>query len=139
MNCDCGCHDSPSSDFEMRLNGCDVCADAHRKQSADVLTTDILKQGIDSLGGIPAIPVKAEDEFGDLNVQSDARMAKLKGQANEHFRVICETIKKSQSAISGFAEWARTAEANEKRFHDVSKAYVETLKAIEGEQIKTRF
>lgn len=90
-------------------------------------------------GGIPAILPKKEDEFGDYYVQSEARLAKLKEEANEHFLGLCIIIKKAESAIAGFAEWARNAEANEKKFHDVSKAYVDALKEIEGEMIKTKF
>ena len=125
MNCDCGCHDTPGTLF------CEVCRDGHVKA--------VIVDDTQIATGIPLVPVPSEDEFGSVHIQSDARMAHLKSVANKQFTDMCEVIKKSQSAMSGFAEWARTAETNEKRFHDVSKAYVETLKAIEGEGIKTRF
>lgn len=139
MNCDCGCHDSPHSDFEMRMNGCDVCKDAHTKKSADVLTTDILKQAAESISGIPAVPEKKEDEFGDIYVFSEERLAKLKDKANTEYTAMVGIIKNAESALSGFAEWARAAEANEKRFVTASKTYVATLKEIEDEMIKTKF
>lgn len=79
------------------------------------------------------------DEFGDTSVFSEERLAKLKTKANEQFTAMCETIKRSEAAISGFAEWAQAAEKNERAFHTASKAYVETLKAIQDETYKCKF
>lgn len=79
------------------------------------------------------------DEFGDVNVFSEERLAKLKSVANEQFTTMSEIIKKSEAALTGIVEWLKVAEKNERAFYTASKAYVETLKAIETEGIKVKF
>lgn len=79
------------------------------------------------------------DEYGDVNVFSEERLAKIKARANEEFVTMTEVIKKSETALTGFAEWSKAAEANERRFYVASKAYVETLKAVESENLKCKF
>lgn len=79
------------------------------------------------------------DEYGETNVFSEERLKKLKVTANTEFVVLCEIIKKSEMALTGFTEWAKAAEANERRFYASSKVYVETLKKIEEENNKTKF
>lgn len=140
-DCDCGCHDTSGTLW------CEVCKDGHKKITSESGTlTDkhiedmrvgMIEEVNDS--GIPAVLPKKEDEFGDIYVFSEARLAKLKSQANTEYTTMCDIIKKAESALSGFAEWARNAEANEKRFVASSKAYVALLKEIEGEMIKTKF
>lgn len=80
-----------------------------------------------------------DDEFGDVNVFSEARLQALKDKANEQFTSLCEVILRAEAAIEGFAEWAKTAEKNEKVFHSKSKEYVATLKAIQDEGTKPVF
>lgn len=79
------------------------------------------------------------DEFGDVNVFSDERLAKLKEKANTEFATMADIIKKSEMALEGIVEWLKAAEKNERAFYTASKAYVETLKAIETEMIKVKF
>lgn len=79
------------------------------------------------------------DEFGDVSVFSEERLAKLKGEANENFTKMCEIIKRSDSALAGITEFLKVAVKNEHAFHTASKAYVETLKAIESETYKCKF
>lgn len=131
MDCDCGCHDTPGT---LR---CEVCQDAH--------VAPVVASAPETVGRPPRVthlpesPEKKEDEFGDIYVFSEERLAKLKGQANEQFTTLCQIIKNAEGALAGFTEWARSAEANEKRFYTASKAYVETLKTIYDEGIKTKF
>lgn len=79
-----------------------------------------------------------EDEFGEINVFSEERLAKLKERANEEFKVMCEIIKKADGALAGITEFLKVAVKNEHAFHKASKAYVETLKAIESENEKVK-
>lgn len=79
------------------------------------------------------------DEFGDVSVFSEERLAKLKNVANEQFTTMSEIIKKSEAALLGITEWLKAAEKNERAFYTASKAYVETLKAIESETYKPKF
>lgn len=79
------------------------------------------------------------DEFGDVYVFSEERLAKLKALANTQFTTMSETVKKSQAALLGIVEWLKSAELNERTFHSESKAYVETLYKIEEEITKTKF
>lgn len=80
-----------------------------------------------------------EDEFGALDVRSDARLAKLKEKANQQFLDMCEIIKKSEMALTGITEFLKATEANEKRFYNCTQEYVKTLKEIEHEVEKVRF
>lgn len=80
-----------------------------------------------------------QDEFGDVNVFSDERLAKLKEKGNAEFQTMAGIIQKSEMALEGIVEWLKAAEKNERAFYNASKAYVETLKAIETEMIKTKF
>ena len=79
------------------------------------------------------------DEFGEINVFSEERLAKLKATANEQFTTMAEIVKKSQAALVGIVEWLKGAELNERAFYKESKAYVETLHALEEEINKTKF
>lgn len=84
-------------------------------------------------------PTPTTDEFGDVHVFSEERLANLKEKANTEFALMCKAIKMSESALEGIVEWLKHAETNQKRFHATSKAYVETLKAIEDENNSTKF
>mgnify|MGYP001569847188 CR=1 FL=1 len=79
------------------------------------------------------------DEYGEINVFSEERLAKLKGKANTEYVIMCEIIKKSEMALTGIVEWLKAAEKNEFRFASASKAYIETLKAVETENNKPKF
>ena len=80
-----------------------------------------------------------QEEFGDVNVFSEERLAKLKEKANTEYVTMCEIIKKSEMALTGIVEWLKAAEKNEFRFIAASKVYIETLKSIESENSKTKF
>lgn len=82
---------------------------------------------------------QGNDEFGELSVFSEERLAKLKATANEQFTAMSETVKKSQAALLGIVEWLKSAELNERTFYKESKEYVETLHLIEEENTKTKF
>jgi len=79
------------------------------------------------------------DEFGDTNIFSDERLAKLKETANDQYTKMAEVIKKSEAALAGITEFLRVAELNEREFYGSSKAYVATLKLIEEENRKCKF
>lgn len=82
---------------------------------------------------------KEFDEFGDTNIFSDGRLAKLKLQANDDFVIMSNIIKKSEAALAGITEFLRVAELNEREFYSASKKYITTLKAIESENNKCKF
>ena len=80
-----------------------------------------------------------KDEYGEINVFSEERYSMLKAKANEQYVGLCEIIKRTETAIAGFKEWAQAAEMNEKRFYNSSKEYIETLKKVETEGYKPKF
>lgn len=79
------------------------------------------------------------DEYGVLNVYSEARLKKLKNDANSKYKEMSEVVLKINNCITGLSEFAKVAESTAKSFHSISKEYVEVLKAIENENIKVTF
>lgn len=79
------------------------------------------------------------DEFGDVSVFSDERLAKLKKEADRLYLVMESAVKKSDSAIDGFKVWAETALKNEQEFYQASKDYLAELMKIKDETYKPKF
>jgi len=86
---------------------------------------------------VPQEPV--EDQFGALDVFSEARIEHLKNLANTQYKEMSESVLNMHEVMQKCYAATVLADEAAKRFNGSSKAYASTLKAVWDETQKVKF
>ena len=86
-----------------------------------------------------SVPQRNEDEFGDLDVFSEARLEHLKTLANTQYKEMSESVLNMHEVMQKTYAAIILGDEAAKRFNHASKTYASTLKAVWDETQKVKF